>query len=348
MNHQPTLSIIIPSHSQLQRLSRCLSRVCGEAPPGCEILVVDDGSADASVSQVARQFNGVRVLRLPERRGFCAAANAGIRATRGEVLHLLNDDTEVMTEWAERALAAFASPRVGAVACTILRGEPGAGEPLVDSLGDGYDPAGFAWKCDTGRRIVRCNLKERDVQSACAAAAFYRRSALTEVGIFAEQFGAYFEDVDLSLRLRRAGWRIRLVPSSIVYHIGSASYGTERRTSYGIARWDGRLLRQQSRNEEWLFWRHRPSDAGWRLLARHAAVLLAKGLLRTIRLELWPFLLGRLDAWRGLGQVCDLVDQIRTLPSEARKRSTEERTSAVASSGEVQPCGSTVTPSSCL
>ena len=337
----PSLSIIIPSHSQWPRLVRCLSRVCGESPPGCEILVVDDGSANARVSQVARQFRGVRVLRLPQRRGFCVAANAGIRATCGEVVHLLNDDTEVMPQWAERALAAFASPRVGAVACTILRGEPGVGEPLVDSLGDGYDPGGFAWKCDAGRPIVRCNLQPREVQAASAAAAFYRRSALLEVGLFAEPFTAYFEDVDLSLRLRRAGWRIRLIPSSIVYHIGSASYGVPSR--------DGRLLRQQSRNEEWLFWRNRPEGAGWRLLARHAAVLLAKGLRRASRLELWPFLLGRLDAWRGLGEVCGAPDaQVRILPSDARNRSTDSRTSAVASSGELQPCGSTVTPSSCL
>src|SRR5207302_51027 len=83
-------------------------------------------------------------LRLRRRGGFCAAANAGVRAARHPVVELLNDDAEVTAGWAEAALARFADPAVAAVAPLVLRGPPGSGAPHVDSAGDRYFVAGVA------------------------------------------------------------------------------------------------------------------------------------------------------------------------------------------------------------
>ena len=111
---------------------------------------------------------------------------------------------------------------------------------------------------------------------------------MLQVGAFPENFGAYFEDVDLAFRLNRAGWQVRYEPASRVFHRGGSSYGRAQR----------RLLEQQSRNEERVFWRNLPGPALRRALPRHLGVLAAKAWRRWHEGGLAPFLCGRLrDLW---------------------------------------------------
>jgi GT2 family glycosyltransferase len=128
------------------------------------------------------------------------------------------------------------------------------------------------------------------VWGASAAAAFYRREAVIQAGGFPEQFRAYFEDVDLSFRLRRLGFEIVFDPSSVVWHRVSSSYG--RKPSR-------RVLEQQSCNEERVFWRNVRGMARAKWLPRHAMVLLAKALKRFQEGTLMPWLLGRVRALAG-------------------------------------------------
>jgi len=128
------------------------------------------------------------------------------------------------------------------------------------------------------------------VWGASAAAAFYRREAVIRAGGFPEQFRAYFEDVDLSFRLRRLGFEIVYDPGSVVWHRVSSSYG--RKPSR-------RVLEQQSCNEERVFWRNVRGMARARWLPRHAAVLMAKALKRFQEGTLMPWLLGRVRAIAG-------------------------------------------------
>src|SRR5262249_44273049 len=87
------LSIVIPCHNRADLLEICLQAVTRHLPSGTEVIVVDDASSGAAASRTAGCFPGVNVLRLERRRGFCAAVNAGIAASRGAVVELLNDDT---------------------------------------------------------------------------------------------------------------------------------------------------------------------------------------------------------------------------------------------------------------
>ena len=97
------LSIVIPSHNRADLLRSCLSAVTRHAPAETEVIVVDDASPGGQVGQVAAGFSCVRVMRLPRRRGFCVAANGGIQGSSGDIVELLNDDTEVQAGWAEAA-----------------------------------------------------------------------------------------------------------------------------------------------------------------------------------------------------------------------------------------------------
>ena len=281
MNAPPILSVVIPSHRRTDRLAACLQSIQFHSPKEVDVIVIDDGSPNGGASEVANRFAGVRCHRFNRSRGFCAAANQGLRMATAPVVQLLNDDTEVTAGWAEAALAVFTNSQVAAVAPLILRW-PG---DAIDSAGDHYDAGGFAQPRWRGNRIG--SLKGNTSQSVLAASAcgaFYRREVVMRIGGFAKSFGAYFEDVDLSCRLRRAGYSIEFVPASRILHHGSSSYGPPR----------GRLLERQSCNEERLFWRNQSGTP--HELIRHAAVVFAKAIRRWNEGRLVPWLCGRLRA----------------------------------------------------
>ena len=270
------------------------------APVGTQVIAVDDASPDGGVSAVAASLPQVRCLRLPRRRGFCAAVNAGIAIANGAVVELLNDDTEVGAGWAEAALAHFADPRVAAVAPLVLWGPPGStAVPRIDSAGDGYFVGGVAGKRGHGVVLTERFLRAGPVFGASASSAFYRRAALQEVGGFPESFGAYFEDVDVAFRLHWAGYRAVYEPAARVWHRVSSSHVRSRR-----------LLEQQARNEERVFWRNLPAPLLARGLPLHAAVLLAKALRRWHEGHLLPWVIGKL---RVVGEVADLLRHRRRL-----------------------------------
>jgi GT2 family glycosyltransferase len=167
-----------------------------------------------------------------------------------------------------------------------------------------------------GERCNSANLKAGEVFGASGSSAFYRRSAFLEVGGFAESFRSYFEDVDLSFRLKRAGHSIWFEPSSRVYHHVSSSHGRPNRS----------LLEQQSRNEERVFWRNIPARSMKQALMPHLAVLLGKACRRWQEGAFLPFLCGRLRAlaeWRQLMQ--------------ARRRLQTDFPSALAEDWGVEP-----------
>ena len=287
------LSIVVPSHRRADLLRLCLASVVRFAPPQTEILVVDDGSPRGIVSAAAAEFPGVRVIRRAKPGGFCAAANAGVAAATAPIVELLNDDAEITAGWADAALAWFADDRIAAVAPLVLQHDPARRArglpPLIDTAGDEYDSGGFARKRGHGLS-GEIPPPAGPVFGASACAAFYRRTALLAAGGFPEHFRAYFEDVDLSFRLRRLGGEIAFDPRCVVWHRVSSSYG--RKPSRAV-------LERQSCNEERVFWRNVRGRDRLRWLPRHAAVLAGKAVRRWEEGTLLPWLMGRVRAAAG-------------------------------------------------
>lgn len=290
----PRLSVVIPSCVRADLLRRCLESVTAHKPEQTEVIVIDDASANDVISRTAKTFPCVRVIRLARRSGFCVAANTGLRAATAPTIELLNDDTEVTPGWADVPLVRFEDPRLVAIAPLVLQLDPNrTGEPLVDSTGDEYDSGGFAHKRGHGMIFNAQHPvfgTSGWVWGVSATAGFYSRSALERTGLFPEHFGAYFEDVDLSHRLRRVG-NIGYEPSSVVWHRVSASYGQQP---------NRRVLEQQSCNEERVFWRNVRGTELVRNLPRHAAVLIGKSIRRLTERQFTPWALGRLRAWCGV------------------------------------------------
>jgi GT2 family glycosyltransferase len=280
------LSIIIPSYRRDDLLRLCLRSVIAFAPPRTQLLVVDDGSPNAVISRTAQAFPGVTTIRHETSGGFCAAVNSGLAHAHGDIIELLNDDAEVTAGWADAARRWFDDATIGAVAPLVLQ-SPANATPLIDTAGDEYDVGGFARKRGHGQvfTITGPFARSCEVWGVSAAAGFYRADVLRAIGGFPTSFGAYFEDVDVSFRLRDRGYRVQYDPQSIVWHRVSSSYG--RRPSR-------RVIRQQSRNEELVFWR----NVSRKHLPRHIAVLGGKAVRRVREGTLWPWTLGRFDAWR--------------------------------------------------
>jgi GT2 family glycosyltransferase len=313
---------VIPSHSRADLLRLCLASVQRHAPDGTEVIVVDDASPRGAVSEAAAGFSGVRVLRLTRHSGFCAAANTGLRAATHPIAELLNDDTEVEAGWAGAALTWFDDRSVAAVAPLVLQRQDGhkcakavsavgqdpktadsaVAHARIDSAGDRYYLGGVAGKRGRGKPVGRVYLHACPVFGASASSAFYRRDVVLAAGGFPESFAAYFEDVDLSFRLHRAGFRIIYEPGSRVWHHVSASYGPPCRE----------LLMQQARNEERVFWRNLPGRALFRALPLHLAVVAAKAWRRWREGRLLPFLRGKLGV---LGEAAELLRHRRRLRS---------------------------------
>ncbi len=241
------------------------------------------------------------------------AANAGIRAARHPFVQLLNDDTEVTPGWAEAPLARFDDPLVGAVAPLVLRWPGLAGmSPRIDSAGDRYIIGGIAGKRYHGQLLYQVNLDPCRVFGASASSAFYRREAVMKVGGFPESFGAYFEDVDLSFRLNRAGYQILFEPGSCILHHVGASHG----------RPTGWLLNQQSRNEERVFWRNLPIGLLLGTLPLHLAVVAGKAWQRWREGNLRPFLRGRMAVLREIPALMRHRRSLRKLGRLARMLGT--------------------------
>jgi GT2 family glycosyltransferase len=236
MGEKLSIDVIIPNYNGAAHLPVCLAALRRQTRGDARITVVDDASTDGSAAAVAA-VPGVRWLALPHNRGFAAAANAAIAATDGDVVVLLNNDTEASPGWLAALVGALeADPTVAFAASKLMLFDE---RDRIHSAGDTYRADGIpgnrgVWQHDAGQYD-----DQPDVFGPCAGAAAYRRSALValaEAGrVFDEDLVMYCEDVDLNLRARRQGLRTRFVPEAVVYHRLSAT-GGGRLASYYCGR----------------------------------------------------------------------------------------------------------------
>jgi GT2 family glycosyltransferase len=218
-------SVIIPNWNGIRFLPTCLNALRAQTHRDFETTVVDDASTDESRPLLARDYPEVRVLALEHNRGFAHAVNTGIRAARGDVIALLNNDTEADPNWlAEiaRALEDAAAPPAGMVACKLRLFDQ---RDHLHSAGDFYRVDGIpgnrgVWEKDEGQYDDAPGLF-----GGCGGAVAYRKAMLDEIGLFDEELVANLEDVDLNWRARWAGYSIALAPRAIVYHHVSATGG---------------------------------------------------------------------------------------------------------------------------
>lgn len=213
-------AVVVVNFNGGELLRRCLASVLAQQPAAAEVLVVDNASTDGSVEQLPE---GVTLLRQPCNGGFGAGVNAGIAATHAAFVMTLNPDTELQPGCLAAVTAALdADPALGSVAPRILL----ASDPsLIDANGIGLTSSLGHINCDHGLRDEDVGNQPRPVLGPMGGAALWRRSALERAGGFAENWFLYWEDLDLALRLQRAGHGCLSAPDARVTHVGGGSVG---------------------------------------------------------------------------------------------------------------------------
>ncbi len=300
----PSLSVVIPTHDTRELTLKCLDSLfadpwsAGAPRETMEVVLVDDASRDGTAEAVRRRHPGVVVLRHETAERFTRAANAGLARARGELLLLLNSDTEVAPGGLARLADAFARDSRLGIAGALLHypdGSPqwsgGRAPSLLWFFALATGLPALLSRLPFYRRARPLALnRPTAVDWVTGAAMAIRRQAWEMAGPLDEGFQFYAQDLDVCLRARRAGWGIEILPAFPVLHHHGATIGR-----------DPRARDRQHLELLWsdlLRWARKHHGEAWG--NRAAAVLRLGARLRlAARLLARPFLApARAQAWR--------------------------------------------------
>lgn len=213
------------------------------------IIVVDNASTDGSAEKAVAEFPDIELIRHTENKGYAGGINPGLqKAIEYGALYVapFNDDALADKNWLRHLVDFLGThPDFGAACCKVLKSD----EKTIDSTGDYVTTWGLPYprgrdELDTGQYDTHT-----EIFAASGAASLFRVEALKQVGLFDEDFFAYYEDVDLGFRLQLAGWRVGFVPKAEVYHkVGMTS-----------GRVKGFTTKQTLKNIPLLLWKNVPT-----------------------------------------------------------------------------------------
>lgn len=234
MNKNPPLvSVIIINYNGKHYLKNCLSSLSAQSYPAIEVIFVDNASSDGSVDYVRKEFPSIRIIESNKNLGFAKGNNLGIKEAKGELIATLNNDTQVTSRWLEELVSAMNSDeKVGMCASKMLFMKD---HGMINSTGICLSRSGVCWDRGIFESDEGQYESQEEIFGPCAGAALYRKSMLSEIGLFDEDFHAYVEDTDLAFRGRLAGWKCLFVPRAIVYHIhgGTGGFDNDYTIYYG-------------------------------------------------------------------------------------------------------------------
>lgn len=218
----PVASVVVLAFRRVDTLARCLASLATHpSRHPFEVVVVANGATAQVRAFLDSTVEGGVLVRARVNLGFSGGCNRGVAAARGQYVVLLNDDAVVEDGWLDALVAAAESrPKAAVVGSLVLFPDGG-----VQDTGGHIDDNGMP--AVDGRGALRTSAlatTPRPIDYASGCAVLVRRDAWEEVGGFDEHFyPAYFEDVDLCLRLRAAGWEAWFEPGAVVRHDESAS-----------------------------------------------------------------------------------------------------------------------------
>ena len=251
------VSVVILTWNSVPEIETCLASLPDGLTVSHEVIVVDNGSRDQTVSVLKTRFPHVSIIANQYNRGVAPARNQGLRCARGEYVLILDDDTIIHLNALDRLVQVLDSqPQVGLCGpklidangqlCLSCRLFP----TLLDKLGRRF-PSVLTRKA--ARRVELAELADwahdtlRPVDYVIGACQLIRRRALDEVGLLDERIFYGPEDVDLCVRMHQAGWQVVYQPAAVVTH-------AEQRIARSVF---SRLGWKHLRGLAYYFWKHR-------------------------------------------------------------------------------------------
>jgi GT2 family glycosyltransferase len=276
----PAIRVAVVNYNSGPWLARCLASLQAQTFRDFEVVVLDNGSTDGSFA-LELEDPRFTFVEAGENLGFAAGNNRAVRDAQTRWLALLNPDAIAEPDWLEQLMSeARRHPRERIFGSTQLRADDPA---TLDGTGDCLGAWGLAWRSGFGRPHEG-DVPDGEMIAVCGAALFIDRALFERLGGFEEKFFCYLEDVDLCLRARLAGERVRQCASAVVHHAGGAS------TEGGRSAFSLTLGR---RNLVWLLARNLP-------LPLLPAALAGNAVLTTLRAALTQDATQRNALMRGL------------------------------------------------
>lgn len=222
------LSIVIPTHDTAEMTLSCCRAVLEASPPDCEVIVVDDASSDGTRELLEASVPGIAVVRLESNRRYSGAVNAGVAASHGRVVLLLNSDTLVEPGALAAMLDAFAAePKLGIAGARLLDPDGTAqwsGGPVPTLLWLVVMVSGAAQLVPARRGRGGTG----GVAWVSGTAMAFRREVWEVAGPMNEGYRFYAQDVEFCMKARADGWQVRIVEEARVLHHGGATITKER------------------------------------------------------------------------------------------------------------------------
>lgn len=218
---EPLVSIILAPHNGMKHIPACLDSVLAQAYRHAEIIIVDNASTDGTPEYVKHNYPQVRLIRSEENLAYGRGNNLGASVAKGDLLLFLNHDTEVTKDFlAELVRAMEKWPAIGVAQSKIFM----ASSPdLIDSAGAYLTRTGMWFHSGRGELDGSADREPVDILGAAGACVVVRRDVFEALGGFDPDFVIYFDDADFSWRATLLGFRVVLVPRSVIYHWGGAT-----------------------------------------------------------------------------------------------------------------------------
>jgi GT2 family glycosyltransferase len=202
-----------------------------------DIIVVDNASSDGSAAELKNDFPFIILLQSDSNRGFTGGNNIGMQYALDhgyELQLLLNNDVEVEPSFLEPLIKVFNNKNIGAAQPLIYFHH---NHELIWNAGSKYNSL-LGITSTPGYNSLDKGQTQKNIQKQIdwitGCAFMIRSNVLQEVGLLTEAFFIYYEDVDLSFKIKRAGYELAYVPSSVIYHIAGMSHKSEQKTKEGF------------------------------------------------------------------------------------------------------------------
>ena len=204
----PKISVIIVNYNGKKLLEKCLESLFKTDYNNFEVILVDNNSTDGSMEFVTKNYPKIIVIKLDSNKGFAEPNNIGAKIAKGEYLLFLNNDTVTTTNFISEMVKVLEKDEKIAICQSLLLKPDGN----IDSSGDFIDKMGIVYNSKTKTDEIK------EISSARGACMLIRKKIFDKLGGFDEKFFFSFEDVDLGWRSWILGYKVVIVPNSIVYH----------------------------------------------------------------------------------------------------------------------------------
>jgi GT2 family glycosyltransferase len=269
------VSVVIPNWNGGEMLAEVLSGLEEQEFDSFEVIVVDDASTDDSLERAQQACRPFRAVVRERNQGFAAACNAGAEAATGELVAFLNNDAVPEQAWLRELVDCI--DRHSRAACVDSKLYRRGSDRVIDGAGDEFTWGLKAYRRGAGSPDEGQYSQDEEILLASGAACLWRADAFRRLGGFAEEFFAYYEDVDLSLRARRAGYEIWFAPAAVAWHAGGASTSSSRREFAGFMAVRNRWATIVRNVPAWWLTRRAPAVALGELTLAASAIAAGEG-----------------------------------------------------------------------